>query len=105
MEPRLLFPTGCPAGQRNSQIVTVCVCAVSSARLTSVFPSGSETPDFSLLVSSPLLFPHPPFEIRGIRIGDEMKEAERKFLALKVPSLSSRPGVRLRWHQSDRDLL
>jgi hypothetical protein len=38
---------------------------------------------------------HPAFEFRGIRIGDEMEmnEAERKFLALKVPSLSSKPGL------------
>jgi hypothetical protein len=34
-----------------------------------------------------------PFEFRGIRIGDEMKEAERKFLAWKIPSLSSKPGL------------
>jgi hypothetical protein len=40
----------------------------------------------------PLPSPRPAFEFRGIRIGDEMKEAERKFLALKVPSLSSKPG-------------
>jgi hypothetical protein len=41
----------------------------------------------------PLPSHHPAFEFRGIRIGDEMKEAERKFLALKVPSLSSKPGL------------
>jgi hypothetical protein len=34
-----------------------------------------------------------PFEFRGIRIGDEMKQAERRFLAWKVPSLSSKPGL------------
>jgi hypothetical protein len=34
-----------------------------------------------------------PFEFRGIRIGDEIKEAERRFLAWKVPSLSSKPGL------------
>jgi hypothetical protein len=33
------------------------------------------------------------FEFRGIRIGDEGKKAKRKFLALKVFSLSSRPGL------------
>src|SRR5947209_12641108 len=37
--------------------------------------------------------PISPFEFCGIRIGDEMKEAERKFLALKIPSLSSKPGL------------
>jgi len=41
----------------------------------------------------PLPSPRPAFEFRGIRIGDEMKEAERKFLSLKVPSLSSKPGL------------
>jgi hypothetical protein len=41
----------------------------------------------------PLHSPRPAFEFRGIRIGDEMKKAERKFLALKVPSLSSKPGL------------
>jgi hypothetical protein len=33
------------------------------------------------------------FEFRGIRIGDETKEAERKFLTWKVPTLSSKPGL------------
>jgi hypothetical protein len=37
--------------------------------------------------------PRRPFEFRGVRIGDEMKEAERRFLALKIPSPSSRPGL------------
>jgi hypothetical protein len=41
----------------------------------------------------PLPSPRPAFEFRGIRIGDEMKKAERKFLALKVHSLSSKPGL------------
>jgi hypothetical protein len=45
-------------------------------------------PAFPLAVLQPI-----PFEFRGIRIGDEMKEAERKFLAWKIPSLSSRPGL------------
>jgi hypothetical protein len=34
-----------------------------------------------------------PFEFRGIRIGDEFKEAERRFLSWKIPSRSSKPGV------------
>lgn len=46
-----------------------------------------------LTVQPPAVNPHVPFEFRGIRIGDEIKEAERKFLALKVPSLSSKPGL------------
>jgi hypothetical protein len=34
-----------------------------------------------------------PFELRGIRIGDGIKEAERKFLSWKIPSRSSNPGL------------
>jgi hypothetical protein len=34
-----------------------------------------------------------PFELRGIRIGDEIKEAERKFLSWKILSRSSNPGL------------
>ena len=59
----------------------------------SVFPSGRKAADFSLAVSQPALVPRPVFEFRGIRIGEEMKEAERTFLSLKVPSLSSNPGL------------
>ena len=50
-------------------------------------PSARDTS--GLPVPSPL----PAFEFRGIRIGDEMKEAQRKFLALKVHSLSWKPGL------------
>jgi hypothetical protein len=50
--------------------------------------SGRKAPAFPLAVLQPA-----PFEFRGIRIGDEMKEAERKFLAWKIPSLSSKPGL------------
>ncbi|HMJ21605.1 MAG TPA: hypothetical protein VK513_06835 [Terriglobales bacterium] len=57
------------------------------------FPSGGKGPDFPFTVLPPALVRHPPFEFRGIRIGDEMMAAERKFLALKVPSLSSKPGL------------
>jgi hypothetical protein len=60
---------------------------------TSVFPSSYRLPDFPLTAFPPALSPRPVFEFRGIRIGDEMKEAERKFLSLKVPSLSSKPGL------------
>jgi hypothetical protein len=55
------------------------------------FRSGGKAPASPLSVLSPAVIAHPPFEFRGIRIGDEMKEAERKFLALKVPSLSAAP--------------
>ncbi len=54
----------------------------------SVLPSSRK-----LAVSPPTLTPRPVFEFRGIRIGDELKEAERKFLSLKEPSLSSKPGL------------
>jgi hypothetical protein len=57
------------------------------------FRSGRKAPASPLSVLPPAVISHPPFEFRGIRIGDEMKEAERKFLALKVPSLSSKPGL------------
>jgi hypothetical protein len=59
----------------------------------SVFPSGRKAADFSLAVLQPALVSRPVFEFRGIRIGEEMKEAERTFLSLKVPSLSSNPGL------------
>jgi hypothetical protein len=57
------------------------------------FPSGRKNPDFPLTALPPALIPRPVFAFRGIRIGDEGKEAKRKFLALKVPSPSSRPGL------------
>jgi hypothetical protein len=60
---------------------------------TSGFPLGRKSPDFPLTALPPALIPHPAFEFRGIRIGDEMKQAKRKFLALKVASLSSKPGL------------
>jgi hypothetical protein len=50
--------------------------------------SVRKAPAFPLVVLQPI-----PFEFRGIRIGDEMKQAERKFLAWRVPSLSSKPGL------------
>ena len=57
------------------------------------FRSGRKAPASPLSVLPPAVISHPPFEFRGIRIGDEMKEAERKFLGLKVHSLSSKPGL------------
>jgi hypothetical protein len=55
--------------------------------------SDRKAPDFPLTALPPALIPHPAFEFRGIRIGDEMKQAKRKFLALKVALLSSKPGL------------
>ena len=60
---------------------------------TSGIPLGRKAPDFPLTALPPALIPQPAFEFRGIRIGDEIKEAQRKFLALNVPSLSPRPGL------------
>ena len=42
--------------------------------------SGRKAPAFPLVVLQPI-----PFEFRGIRIGDEMQEAKRKFLPGKYP--------------------
>jgi hypothetical protein len=50
--------------------------------------SGRKAHAFPVVVLQPA-----PFEFRGIRIGDERKEAERKFLAWKIPALSSKPGL------------
>ena len=66
---------------------------IPAAPDASGFPSGRKAPAFLLTALPPALIPRPVFEFRGIRIGDERKEAERKFLALKVPSLSSKPGL------------
>ncbi len=66
---------------------------IPAAPDASGFPLGRNTPDFPLTALPPALIPRPVFEFRGIRIGDEMKGAERTFLALKVPSLSSKPGL------------
>jgi hypothetical protein len=37
--------------------------------------------------------PSVPYEFRGIRIGDEKKAAEQKFLSWKIPSPSFKPGL------------
>ena len=66
---------------------------IPAAPDASGLPSGRKVPDFSLTALPPAFISRPVFEFRGIRIGDEMKKAERKFLALKVPSLSSKRGL------------
>jgi len=53
-----------------------------------VWCSGRKAPAFPIAVLQPA-----PFEFRGIRIGDEIKEAERRLLSWKLPSLSSKPGL------------
>jgi hypothetical protein len=64
------------------------------------FAQVPAVPDLSGLVSGrkalalPVAVSQPaPFEFRGIRIGDGIKEAERKFLSWKKPSRSSNPGL------------
>ena len=45
------------------------------------------------LLESRALPPSGPYEFRGIRIGDRMKEAKQKFLSWKIPSLPFKPGL------------
>ena len=45
------------------------------------------------LLESGALPPSGPYEFRGIRIGDRMKEAKQKFLSWKIPSLPFKPGL------------
>ena len=47
-------------------------------------------PSFPLTLALP---PSVPYEFRGIRIGDEKKVAERKFLSWKISSSSFKPGL------------
>jgi hypothetical protein len=55
--------------------------------------SDRKAPDFPLTTLPSVFILHPVFEFRGIRIGDGIRGAERKFLVMKVPSLSSKPGL------------
>ena len=66
---------------------------IPAAPEASDLPIGRKLPDFPLTALPPVLIRSLVFEFRDIRIGDAMKEAERTFLALKVPSLSSKPGL------------
>ena len=85
-----------PSGENMKSVMCVLIIAVSLFAFAqapgvpdaSGLWSGRKAPAFALVVLRPI-----PFEFRGIRIGDEMKEAERKFLAWKIPSLSSKPGL------------
>lgn len=45
------------------------------------------------LLEAGALPPSVPYEFRGIRIGDPMKEAKQKFLSWKIPSLPFKPGL------------
>jgi hypothetical protein len=66
---------------------------IPAAPDASGFHLDRKTSDFPLTALPPAPPPRPVFEFRGIRIGDQGKEAKRKFLALKVFSPSSRPGL------------
>ena len=73
--------------------LTIVVSLFAFAQLPAVpdvsgLVSGREAPALPVAVLQPA-----PFEFRGIRIGDEIKEAERRFLSWKLPSLSSKPGL------------
>jgi len=73
--------------------LTIVVSLFAFAQLPAVpdvsgLVSGRKAPAFTVAVLQPA-----PFEFRGIRIGDEIKEAERRFLSWKLPSLSSKPGL------------
>jgi hypothetical protein len=95
MEPILYSLYSLRAVLRSALILGLSLSVFAQIPATpdaSGFPIGCKTPDFTLTALPPAT-PRPVFEFRGIRIGDEMKEAERKFLALKVPSLFSRPGL------------
>jgi hypothetical protein len=45
------------------------------------------------LLESRALPPSAPYEFRGIRIGDPMKEAKQMFLSWKIPSFPFKPGL------------
>ena len=85
-----------PSGENMKSVMCVLIIAVSLFAFAQVpavpdasgLGSGRKAPAFPVVVLQPALF-----EFRGIRIGDERKEAERKFLAWKIPSLSSKPGL------------
>jgi hypothetical protein len=46
-----------------------------------------------LLLEPGALPPSVPYEFRGIRIGDRMKDAKQTFLSWKIPSLPFKPGL------------
>ena len=74
-------------------LVTIFVSLFAFAQVPAVpdvsgLVSSRKAPAFPVAVLQPA-----PFEFRGIRIGDEIKKAERTFLSWKIPSLSSKPGL------------
>jgi len=93
MEPSLRFPRAVLRGALILGLSLSVFAQITAAPDASSFPLGRKVSDSSLTVVPPALIPRPVFEFRGIRIGEGMMEAERKFLALKVPSLFSKPGL------------
>jgi hypothetical protein len=93
MEPIYHFPHAVLRGALILGLSLSAFAQLHAAPDTSGIPLGRKFPDFPLTALPPALIPQPVFEFRGIRIGDGMKAAERKFLALKVLSLSSKPGL------------
>jgi hypothetical protein len=73
-------------GSRNSakQILPLTKAQVAQLALTT-----RSAP----LLEAGALPPSGPYEFRGIRIGDRMKEAKQKFLSWKIPSLPFKPGL------------
>jgi hypothetical protein len=91
MEPTFCSPRAVLRGVLILALSLSVFAQIPAVPDASGFSSGRKAPNFALAAVPPALIPHPPFEFRGIRIGDEITEAERKFLALT--SLSSKPGL------------
>jgi hypothetical protein len=86
MEPILYSPQAVLRGVLVLALSLSVFAQIPAAPDASDFFSGRKAPNFPMTAVPPALIPHPPFEFRGIRIGDETKEAARKFLALRIPS-------------------
>jgi hypothetical protein len=93
MEPILYFLRAVLWGALILGLSLSVFAQIPASPDASGFLFGRKPPDFPLTALPPAPTPRPVFEFRGIRIGDEGKEAKRKFLAWKVPSLSSKPGL------------
>src|SRR6201984_1099998 len=81
-----LFMQSQVGGSRNSQKQILPLTEAQVAQLPLTTRSAP-------LLESGALPPSGPYEFRGIRIGDRMKEAKQKFLSWKIPSLPFKPGL------------